>query len=208
MHSYRDRLPASDRIVVETIHSGFQIVRQADMVVQYSPPSRLRRYDLILLDEASQVEDHVAQKVIVGIRELPQRPMLCVAADFAQLRPVDGGSIMRALCDRLPCIHLKTVFRTRDPELLAFLGSIRVSQPSKAMVRDFFRGRHFECSLTEAIRRSIAWMQANHGRYFAWLCVTNKGADTVNCSALAALGISQAAMDAGFPGDPKVRPCF
>ena len=57
VHSYRDRLPSSPRIVVETVHSGFQISRKADMVVQYMPPTRLRRHDLFLIDEASQIED-------------------------------------------------------------------------------------------------------------------------------------------------------
>ena len=91
MHSYRDRVPVDDRIVIETIHSSFQIFRQADMVVQYCPPTRLRRSDFILLDEASQVEDHVAQKVFVALKELPQCSMVCIAADFAQLRLVAGG---------------------------------------------------------------------------------------------------------------------
>ena len=55
VHSYRDRLPDVDNIVVETIHSGFAIQRQYDKLVDYAPPSRLRRYDLILVDEASQI---------------------------------------------------------------------------------------------------------------------------------------------------------
>ena len=73
VHSYRDRLPDVDNIVVETIHSGFAIQRQYDKLVDYAPPSRLRRYDLILVDEASQIEDHVATLLLMGIQELPQK---------------------------------------------------------------------------------------------------------------------------------------
>ena len=73
VHSYRDRLPDVDNIVVETIHSGFAIQRQYDKLVDYAPPSRLRRYDLILVDEASQIEDQVATLHLMGIQELPQK---------------------------------------------------------------------------------------------------------------------------------------
>ena len=72
VHSYRDRLPDVDNIVVETIHSGFAIQWQYDKLVDYAPPSRLRRYDLILVDEASQIEDQVETLLLMGIQELPQ----------------------------------------------------------------------------------------------------------------------------------------
>ena len=72
VHSYRDRFPDVDNIVVETIHSGFAIQRQYDKLVDYAPPSRLRRYDIILVDEASQIEDQVATLLLMGIQELPQ----------------------------------------------------------------------------------------------------------------------------------------
>ena len=73
VHSYRDRFPDVDNIVVETIYSGFAIQRQYDKLLDYAPPSRLRRYDLILVDEASQIEDHVATLLLMGIQELPQK---------------------------------------------------------------------------------------------------------------------------------------
>ena len=34
-------------------------------MVQYGPPTRLRQFDLNLLDEASQVECHIAQKLML-----------------------------------------------------------------------------------------------------------------------------------------------
>ena len=140
VHAYKDRLPSCDRIVVETMHSGFQISRQADLVVEYMPPSRLRRYDLFLIDEASQIEDHIAQKLFVGLAELPQRPFVVIAADFRQLRPVGGGSLMKDLCDKMRGIRLRTIHRTRDPELLDFLQLVRLYQPRKSVVEDFFVG--------------------------------------------------------------------
>ena len=47
VHAYRERLPPTDQIIVETLHSGFSIARKVDMNT-YSPPGRLRRYDLFL----------------------------------------------------------------------------------------------------------------------------------------------------------------
>ena len=42
VHSYRERLPDTDYIVVETIHTGFAISRKADgRAVHYATPSRL-----------------------------------------------------------------------------------------------------------------------------------------------------------------------
>ena len=203
VHSYRDRLPASERIVVETIHSSFQITRQADMVVQYSPPSRLRRYDLVLLDEASQVEDHVAQKLVMAIGELPQRPMVCFAADFAQLSPVGGGEIMRSMCERLPGVHLRTIHRSKDPGLLDFSCHVRVCQPRKSIVLEFFRGRVLSGPLESAVIRPLRWMQEQQGRYFAWLCVTNAGANRVNKATLAHMCIVARDLEDGIPGDAK-----
>ena len=76
VHLYRDRLPDVDKNVVETIHSGFAIQRQYDKLVDYAPPSRLRRYDLILVDEASQIEHLVATLLLMGTQELPQKRTL------------------------------------------------------------------------------------------------------------------------------------
>jgi hypothetical protein len=55
VHQYRLLLPDSERIVVETIHSAMRISPHSADVVEHAPPSRLNRYDLILLDEGSQV---------------------------------------------------------------------------------------------------------------------------------------------------------
>ena len=203
VHSYRDKLPESERTVVEAIHSGFQICRTQDAVVQYSPPSRLRRYDLLLLDEASQVADHVTKLLFLAIQELPQKPFVAVAADFQQLNPIQGGGLMQKLCEGFPCIELCSVFRTKDPVLLSFLQSIRCQQPGRGIIRSFFQDRILSGSLTDAAQYGLHVSQMQGG-IFSWLCVTNSGADKVNCTALTLLGVTEAEVAAGFPGDPKV----
>ena len=203
-HSYRDRLPESDRIVVETIHSAFAVRRQHDQAVTYAPPTRLRKYDLILLDEASQVEDHVTQLLFMAIQELPQKPFVCVAADFQQLNPIQGGRLMQRLCADFQAIEMNTVFRTKDEDLLKFLSLVRCSQPTRADLASFFSGRHLSCSLVDAVRMGLS-LSRSSGQIFSWLCVTNKGADEVNLAALSLLGIADDELAAGFPGDPKVH---
>ena len=40
---YKERLPANDRIATEMLHSAFEITRKVDKLVEYAPPSRLRK---------------------------------------------------------------------------------------------------------------------------------------------------------------------
>jgi len=202
VHGYRDRLPESEHIVVETIHSAFCIYREQDLVVQYSPPTRLRRYDLIILDEASQVEDGITEKLTLAILELPQRPFVCVTADYAQLAPVSGGGKMRSYCEGMRTVCLRSIFRTSDPVLLSFLGECRVKQPEKNVLRSFFARRELGNDLVSAVRYGLEYGR-EHSVLFSWLCVTNAGADRVNKAALELLGIDDSNENLLY-GDPKV----
>ena len=67
--AYKERLPANDRIATETLHSAFAITRKADKLVEYAPPSRLRKYDLMLIDEASQISDAVFRHVFLALKD-------------------------------------------------------------------------------------------------------------------------------------------
>ena len=207
-HSYRERFPETDHIVVETIHSGFAIYRSADQSqVRYSPPTRLRRYDLILIDEASQIEDYVTEFLYLAIQELPQKPFVAIAADFFQLNPIQGGGTMRVLCSKIRQVELRTIYRTTDVALLDFLATIRLQQPAKAMVAEFFSGRHLTGSLPEAVAYGLA-LGRQRGQTFSWLCVTNAGAAKVNRAALSLLQVSGSDLACGYRCGPKVRSDF
>ena len=197
-------------ITVETIHSGFKIARNAD-VRTYAPPGRLRRYDAIIMDEASQVDDKVAELFLCGLRELPQKPALIVAADYQQLRQVGRAQhkgTMEHLCERIAKHHLRSNYRTNDEELKTFLGTIRVSQPTKKTPKDFFAGRELtHGSLLEAVRWALH-ESIRRQHHFVWLCVTHKGVQAVNNAAPLCFKppITAAMLDApGFPGDPSVQ---
>jgi len=150
VYRYRDRLPPTASIVVETLHSALVMIRENDLIVRYALPNRLRRNDIIMIDEGSRIGDAVAERRIVALGELPQKPLILIAADFYQLNPMQGGSRMLNYCAACPCILIQTMYRTDCQELLTFLNYIRKNQPSKCMLRDFFGhgdllGRCREC---------------------------------------------------------------
>ena len=142
-------------------------------------PTRLRRYDLLLFDEASQVEDPIARLLVQGIQELPQAPMVAIAADFNQLNPIQGGGVMRIYCSMQRSVVMRTIYRTSDPKLLEFLSVVRSTQPPKATIASFFAGRHLSGTLRDAVAFGLRLSEAR-GCTFSWLCVTNKGAAAVN----------------------------
>ena len=86
--AYRQRLPESDYIRVDTIHAGLHIYRESEELVQHAPPSTLRLYDAILIDECSQLDNSIARKLQYAIDELPQKPFVAIAADYQQIQPV------------------------------------------------------------------------------------------------------------------------
>ena len=156
VHAYKERLPPTDQIVVETLHAGFSIARKADSKT-YAPPGRLRRYDLIFIDEASQISNAVYSCLMVGISELPQRPFVVVGADFQQVAAIGDRDMVEDDCRSMEkSSELKVVHRTDDPALLNFLSLARVKQPGRDIIRDFFGQRLLRCSLEEAVKFGLS----------------------------------------------------
>ena len=108
VHSFKARLPYADgieNIRVDTIQGVLNYKRPgADSKVRWSPPSALRRIDLILMDEASQYEDVEWERLFGCIREQPHKPYVCIGADFQQLQPVVSGGSCRRFCECMPCV--------------------------------------------------------------------------------------------------------
>ena len=142
------------------------------------------------MDEASQVEDLVAELFLCGYRELPQKPALAISADYQQLREVGHAgrkSVMQRLSEELKGFHLTANYRTDDEDLKAFLRVLRVEQPQKSYLQSFFRGRHLQGPLQECLRWTLSEGR-RRGVNFTWLCVTNpRGVRKVNLAALRAL---------------------
>ena len=204
VHAYHERLPADENVTIETIHSAMVIVRENDEVVMYAPPSRLRRYDVFLIDEGSQIEDQVAVRLRIALSELPHRFVLVVAADYRQLQPIAGGSAMLSWCREMKPHYLTEVHRTKDPALLDFLQLVRVDQPTRPTLERFWAGYRLNADIRIAVRCGFE-LEKIRGHPFVWLCVTNKGANKINDTALECEGVTAAQRLCGYDGDPNAN---
>ena len=179
---YLDRLPGHPRICCETIHSGFKIGRKVDCD-KHNPPSRLRRYELFIIDEVSFLDNAVARTLIRAILELPQKPLVVFVGDLSQLQPIHGGEIVREflLADAMTSVDLEqhVYARTQDKVLLDFLHFVRASQPSLKQLREFFGSRYLGRKLSDAVRRCRS-MRSVDQTPVIWLTCTKAGAMEVN----------------------------
>ncbi|CAE7859312.1 unnamed protein product, partial [Symbiodinium necroappetens] len=158
---YRLRLPANDRLTMETIHSAFKLTRPADAA--YIPPGRLRRYDVIIFDEVSQIDGQVWDDLKTALAELHPGPLVLFVGDFQQLQPVHGPPQLQLDLDvqvsegTVDRIDLKNhnMARSIDPGMLAFLHQVRERQPSRRELQQFFAGRIW--GQAEATARAKAW---------------------------------------------------
>ena len=135
VHSFKSQLPEVDgieNVQVDTIHGVLRYKRKgADGKVAWAPPSALRGFDLILVDEASQYDNQEWIRFLQSVAEQPHLPFLVAVADFQQLQPVVAGGLCHHALKSWPCIHLDTVYRISDEAQLVFLNRIRERQPSR-----------------------------------------------------------------------------
>jgi len=195
-----------ENIRVETIQGVLKYKRTgADSKVSWSPPSALRRIDLILIDEASQYEDTEWNRFFVSLKEQPHSPFTVLVADFQQLQPVVCGGMCKAFCERMQTVKLKSVYRSSDESHLIFLNRISSCQPTRQVLSEYFGDRHWKgYSLSE----SVAWgmkLAQSTGEPFSWLTCTNVGASEVCRAALGAEGVSEADLKTGYPCDPNCK---
>ena len=87
--TYRQRLEANENIVIETVHTSFKMARAADR--HHVPPGRLRHFDLIMFDEASQLDASVWSCVKISGHKLQPRTFDVFVADFKQLHSAAVG---------------------------------------------------------------------------------------------------------------------
>ena len=209
VHQYRSRLPEDSNIVVDTFHSAMRM-REEDKVVMYAAPHRLRRFDIFFIDEASQVTDGIWLRFYMTVKEMAQKPFVCVAGDFRQLQAVGGRNLVQRCCASFNSIYLDVPYRSEDPPHLGFLHAVRTAQPPKVVLRAYFAGRNWLGSLRSAVAAGMS-IGAQFGSPFVWLSVTNKGAAAVNAAAveeeLEQRGLAPADVErATVCADPAVAP--
>ena len=206
--SHRTRLFEHHNLTIETIHAAFKITRQADQ--EYIPPGRLRHYDVIFMDEVSQIDGGIWRDILTALQELTPMPVLVLAGDWQQLQPVQGsGSLQRDVqhaVDSGKAVHVELAQHSRarssDPDLLAFLHFCRYTQPSKSHLRKFFGSRILPLDLTACIKQIID-IEKDRDESVTFLTVTNKAAAEFNLARIA-VDFPNIADKQGVPGDPRV----
>ena len=178
----------------------------ADSKVQWSPPSALRRIDLILCDEGSQYENQEWDRLYQVVKEQPHAPFVGIVADFQQLQPLVSGGHCQQFCNRMPHVDLETVYRTSDERQLLFLSRIRDKQPSRDILLEYFEDRHWQKqeSLTVCVARGME-IGKERKQHFHRLCTTNDGASNVCLAALLVKGITEADLATGYLCDPTTK---
>ena len=102
-------------------------------------------------------------------------------------------------------VELKTVYRSADPEHLLFLNRIRLEQPSRYALSDYFGDRHWgKLSMRDAVARGQV-MAEHSAEPFTWLCHNNKGSSDVCQAALLNMGIGPKELARGFLCDPASK---
>jgi len=209
VHQYKSKLPERDgieNIRVDTLQGVLNYKRPgADSKVTWSPPSAMRRIDLILFDEGSQYEDEPWGRVFQCIKEQPHSPYTVVVADFQQLQPIGRGGACQRFCSCMESVKLKTVYRSSDEEHLLFLNRIREEQPQKVVLQQYFADRHWRRESMETCVALGMKLAEKAAEPFSWLTCTNDGASSVSTAALSVLGISADDLASGFMCDPQTK---
>lgn len=126
VHSFKSKLPdveGVERISVDTIHGVLNYKRPGpDSKVTWSPPSALRQYDLILMDEGSQYADQEWDRFFRSVKEQPHMPFVVVVADFQQIQPIkpkdadpEEEALIKKFCKAMPTVVLDTVHSSSWP---------------------------------------------------------------------------------------------
>ena len=97
--------------------------------------------------------------MFIAIREIPQRPFFVISADFQQLNPIGASKVVRELCKPVEKVDLVTVRKSKDNALLIFSNLVRMSQPPKRTVIEFFDGRLLFCTILEAVKCGLQFQR-------------------------------------------------
>ena len=97
------------------------------------------------------------------------------------------------------------MYRSTDPAHLLFLNRIRLKQPNRAQLKEYFDTRHWrKHSLPQAVKEGFR-IGEGRGEVFTWLTCTNAGAAKVCLAALENLGISEDELSKGAVCDPQTK---
>lgn len=110
-------------------------------------------YDVIFIDEVSQVSVDLFHHILATVCRLDISPLLILSGDFAQQQPIATVNNRTSMVsnilscqhckDHLQIFNLTTQFRSSDDKLINFLHHIRHAPPTDGMLANICRDRVF-----------------------------------------------------------------
>ena len=138
-----------DKVTCDTIHSLFFFKCHSNM--SSSVNSSLSLYDVIFIDEISQVSKDLFHHVIHTLSILSRRPILILCGDFCQQQPLSTRNNKTVQAENImSCSHcisylvrftLSQQHRIQDDILLNFLHYIRYDVPTQDMIDKLCKDR-------------------------------------------------------------------
>ena len=193
--TYRDLY--GEKLTSNTIHSIFFNNCSATSSTSINP--YLSVYDVIFIDEISQVSVDLFHHVVQSLSALPKRPILILCGDFCQQQPLTTRNHRTVETSNiLSCGHcmssvlrftLVHQYRINDDCLLAFLQHIRSALPTQAMIDALCKDRVLWHS--EKVDDTVYSVLRNYPDYIV-LTVSRRSASLIN----------RIVVKYAFPGQP------
>ena len=173
-----------DEVHCDTLHSLF-FFSETSETCSYN--WALNKYDVICIDEISQVSVPLFHHILLTLSKLFVRPLILLSGDFAQQQPLGTVNSRtttlpnilsdRAIMDNIIRFNLSSQFRCADNELMAFLDIIRVRTPTASELDNIMDGRVLlsDLSTERDVCRELKKFPAH-----IVLTMTNKGAHYIN----------------------------
>eukprot|EP00795_Rhopilema_esculentum_P003594 gene3594-12991_t len=138
-----------DDVHCDTVHSLFtyQTMNEKTPSINWM----LSQYDVIFIDEISQVSTDIFHHIIKTFEKLIRRPILILSGDFAQQQPIGNRAGKTTTLPNIQSCHhcmshvvtfqLRGQYRTQDSRLVEILHHIRYDYPTDNILHELTDGR-------------------------------------------------------------------
>ena len=179
------RAKYEESVTCDAVHSLFLVQSHHSTTPEVN--WLLSQYDIIFIDEISQISVTIFHHIIATLEKLDRRPLLVLCGDFAQQQPIATvNSRTRQVPNILSCHHCMSYtqkftmtqqYRVQDQELLNFLHHIRYAPPTEEMLQHLCEGRTLSPS-SEITAAIYSKLQLHPDALI--ITMTRKGASFIN----------------------------
>ena len=198
--TYRERY--QELVTCDTLHGFFNFSSDNNNGSRIN--WNIAMYDIIFIDEISQVSVEMFHHIISTVDKVIRRPLVVMCGDFAQQQPISTvNNETRQVSNISSCQHclsflvrvtLTTQHRTDDTHLVSFLQHIRFFKPTDEMLSTIMDGRILlpnriiDSSLYEKLRQhpeaTILTMTKRAAMYINEIIITSAFSSSPICVVL------------------------